>query len=764
MDFEKEKEQKPMKQENASNQNEKQRKQNETLPSSQPPFRDSLRTRAVGKRNPMASFSSNKSKEENNPSKDQGGLASFFDRVNKNKQRSPHQNAKEKEPEKKEEGEETSKENEKNQTEERTTKREEEVPRGTLGSMLKNKITNSISDFRKRGILEEEHQEENQSGSNFIQKGISKIAGVLMGSITLPSLLPVVLIGSLLAFFGIFTVTTTATTISGSFSIDYLLSQKLGEEISGTQVDESMYKQDEIDFVNRIMSIYNISKSNNRNFNAHLITGTQFVMQQYDQNFDDNKMTSNVIQELVNGMFEENMYKEEKFKETLVSSFLPKYLPSIDAGLYPSIADAILSHAASYKELAEIEEEPTTNTVGGTCTYVAPGVNIGGTRRSGSAINASNIQVQLMQTGTSSGHNYGGTSGEKMDVPLIPFEEYAAGVVYQEVGPGVQPATLRAQNIAARSYSLARPFDMGGFRKLAFENNQWILSIASSTADQVYCSLKEGCSSNKTTNSSDACQWGMIYPGTNHGTVCKGPLEEGHELYRVQDEMAGKVVVDSEGYIVYTGYKSGDQDTWDELAKSGYNYTQILLSYYASRGAAEIKQMACSGSAAAGELPWKQSDPRWGSIIISPSQKTLSSIGCLITSLAMMVARSGVSTTLSELNPGTFAQALIDLGTFNSSGSLTDFNNVTKIAPQLHVYESHHYFSGSKEYKTKEIQKYLQQGYFLIAQVTGPETNQHFVYIDSSDGENVSILDPGWNHTDLWEAYDTERLVIFKKG
>ena len=131
----------------------------------------------------------------------------------------------------------------------------------------------------------------------------------------------------------------------------------------------------------------------------------------------------------------------------------------------------------------------------------------------------------------------------------------------------------------------------------------------------------------------------------------------------------------------------------------------------------------------------------------------------------MMIQKSGVPTTIQgEFNPGTFTQALIRLNSFNSNGLFLDFHNVTQIAPQLQIYESHHYFAGSRAFKTETIKKYLDEGYYVIAQVSGPETDQHFVYIDSCDGENVSILDPGFNHTSLWEAYDTSRLVIFKKG
>ena len=673
---------------------------------------------------------------------DGSGLSSFFSKVNQRKmQQSPQNN--------------------------RSQNQEGEIEEG---SSPQSSLKNRVKDFAKPSFLNEEEETETQStGANAIRnfgKTAGKVLGTVGGFFSLPviGLIAVIAIPGIL-FGSLFASNAAVTDVASSYLVDFLISEKWGEQLRNIQVRESDYKEDEIAFVERIVEIASQNRDQNKTFDLHLISAVQASIRQHEEDFDYDEMSSSMMESLVGYMFLNDVYDQETFQNNLISSFFPSYASFISKDLYPKMANDVFEYVKQYRSTFLKESPSIAPTVGnGSCTYVAKGVNINGSQRA-VPIQASNIQVRLMQTGEASGHNYGGTFGEPLEgEDLVPFESYAAGCSYQEIGANSPSEAIKAQIIAARSFALVRPFDMGGWRKLEQVNGQWILYTASSTTDQVYCSLEKGCSSNKTTTASDACQWGMIYSGTDHGTQCQGPLPTGHQLYQLRDEMAGKVLVDKDGYIIYTAFGSSQQNSWIQSANAGSDYTQMLLATYGSKGAVEVKSMSCSAAVSSDYRNWKQTDPAWGSLKVSPSTSEFRNIGCLITSLAMMAAKSGVPVAVEgDLNPGTFLKALIRVNMFNSFGEVTNFNKVTEIAPQLKFVNNVYQFGSTQTEKTNAIKKYLDDGYYVIAQVSSSQTSKHFVHIDAVENGRVIINDPGWNYTDLFEHYSTNRLVIYKK-
>ncbi len=716
---------------------------------------------AIGKVNPMASLLPNQ-KEKSTPKeggKSPNDLSDFFSKVNNRRMNQPSGAPKSFDAPGNNQEETRSSSEETQQT---TPKQGSSIPKPSSiikDSLLKNKSQKSENATGK------------QDASSPLSSIAKKMAGAMAGFLTAPIIAIVVIVAVIVGALSlIITPVITSTSITvGTYSIDWLISEKWGETISGgIEVDDYDYKNDEISFVNRVIDIANQYRNNGQSFNPHLLSATQFVLSSYDEKFTYDDMSRGVMEELASLMFDQNnMYDEDTFRANLLNSFLPKYATRVNSNLYPNMVDEIFEHVEDYEELFLSGNNQSAYAPGGTCTYVAPGVNINGVQRN-VAINASNIQVQLMETGVSSGYDYGGSFGKPMDgEDLIPFEYYAAGCSYQEIGASSLDDAIKTQIIAARSYALSRPFDMGGWRKLENVNGQWILYTAGSTSDQVYCSLEKGCSSNKTT--ADACQWGMVYSGTNHGRVCQGPLPQGHKLYQIRDEMAGKVLVDKDGYIIYTGFASNIQRQWQSNAAT-QDYTQLLLSTYASKGAVEVKQMNCTASASDDYHSWKQEDPRWANLPLSPSHSTMAEIGCLVTSLSMMVSKSGVTTNLSgALTPATFLDALIKINSFNQIGELVSYDKVTTIAPELKVYNENVALTGQEQEKVQTIKDYLNQGYYIIAQVYNSDIPQHFVFIDKVDGNKVVMVNPSSTYsygdtTDLFQAFDSDRIILFKKG
>lgn len=68
----------------------------------------------------------------------------------------------------------------------------------------------------------------------------------------------------------------------------------------------------------------------------------------------------------------------------------------------------------------------------------------------------------------------------------------------------------------------------------------------------------------------------------------------------------------------------------------------------------------------------------------------------------------------------------------------------------------------SKNEKFSIIKKYIEDGYYLTTEVKGATAgNQHWVAITDVEGNNMYIVDPASNYTDLFIAYDWVKLSQF---
>ena len=297
----------------------------------------------------------------------------------------------------------------------------------------------------------------------------------------------------------------------------------------------------------------------------------------------------------------------------------------------------------------------------------------------------------------------------------------------------------------------------------------WVLQVAACTQDQVYCDPDQGCSSNDG-------QWGQVHSGLNHGSgFRRAAMASDSPLRTYANETAGEVLVNNQGYIVYSGYLQTEQNKFISLAKSGMNYKQILLQVYnqGSRnyGATSIQKnscgsSACNGAASGDYANWKQYEGSWVSIQMGNSGKTIKQIGCLVTSVSMQIARSGVQTNIQDFNPGTFVQFLNSHGGFVSGGNFV-WGAATQAAPSF-KYGGQISVSGmSREQKLNKIKELVnQKGVYVVAEVKG-NTGQHWVAIDTVQGNTVKMMDPGSTATDMWGQYpwaNTSTLAYYKVG
>lgn len=413
----------------------------------------------------------------------------------------------------------------------------------------------------------------------------------------------------------------------------------------------------------------------------------------------------------------------------------------------------IFSYIIMILDEADKEDKDISSTAGnGSCMYSIKGFT-DGSRKIQREVSINNLKVKLMECDGSKP-----VYGEE----LIDFEKYILGVTYQENGSGSDEG-VKTEAVAARSFALSRPAMMGnsGGTKLYEEDGQWILQLRACTNDQAYCDPDKGCWSNAAGGESGK----TMHSGQDTTKAwSRGPVAADSKLRTLVAETKGQVLVDSSGYILSTGYRSTDQRQWNS---SAFDYKQILLQHYSSQGASDILQMSCTTSSqgsTTGEFTnWKQYDPAWATVNIGNSGKTIKNIGCTVTSISMLIAKSGVPTNIENFNPGTFVQALNNNNGFTSGGSLY-WSTVSKIIPNFEYQGQKSVAGKSRAEKLQQLNELLNNGYFVTAEVKG-NTGQHWVAVDNISGENINMFDPASTSTDMWSQYswtNTSTYAYFK--
>ena len=218
---------------------------------------------------------------------------------------------------------------------------------------------------------------------------------------------------------------------------------------------------------------------------------------------------------------------------------------------------------------------------------------------------------------------------------------------------------------------------------------------------------------------------------------------------------------DSQKRVLHIYVKS---KTADEM-KTKYNFSPQQLMQYnelSSNKYANLWNNAIFGSVDSGEyINWRQTDSKWSSIRVGNSSGTLGSIGCLITSISILIEKSGCNTMIKPFNPGTFLEALNKHNGFDSSGNL-QYAAVTKAVPAFKYVGNQNLRGKTKDEKLSLIKQYLDSGYYLTAEVKGAtKGSQHWVAVIRVENNNVIMVDPGSNQTVMWNAYNYEKTTQF---
>ena len=186
--------------------------------------------------------------------------------------------------------------------------------------------------------------------------------------------------------------------------------------------------------------------------------------------------------------------------------------------------------------------------------------------------------------------------------------------------------------------------------------------------------------------------------------------------------------------------------------------TELLSDEYSSLWSNVIYGIKDSGE----YINWKQSDPEWSNVRIGNTSNTIGDIGCLITSIAILIQKSGIETkNITPFNPGTFVEVLNKNNGFDNSGNIL-YTPITKLIPEFKYSGNINLRNKSKEEKLKLITEYFNNGYYLTAEVKGATIgNQHWVAIVGINGSDVIMADPASNQTIMWNAYEFSKTSQF---
>lgn len=234
---------------------------------------------------------------------------------------------------------------------------------------------------------------------------------------------------------------------------------------------------------------------------------------------------------------------------------------------------------------------------------------------------------------------------------------------------------------------------------------------------------------------------------------------EGEIIYIYDEELFKenlKEKIYKKQFLLYSDKKR------EEMAKDTIEY---INDYYGYIG--ETPQS--SGTVSSGEYTtWKQYSGSWTGVELGNSGKTISQIGCAATSVSILIAKSGVQTTVNPLNPGTFVTKLNQSGGFGSGACQGCINwaSASAVAPSFKYVGRTSVAGNSKEQKLSSLKTLLDQGYYVVAEVKG-DTGEHWVAIDAIQQNNIIMIDPGSNNTNMWQTYpwnNTSTYIYYRVG
>lgn len=201
-----------------------------------------------------------------------------------------------------------------------------------------------------------------------------------------------------------------------------------------------------------------------------------------------------------------------------------------------------------------------------------------------------------------------------------------------------------------------------------------------------------------------------------------------------------------------------DYDKYDEFLKEFLEKKYYLDGEHTIDGKSPTNNSQASGD----YKNWIQCDSRWRDFSLGNSSYKMCDSGCLVTSIAIQIARSGTAITTETIDPGIASKKFL----FTGEGDLY-WNSVENLAPNFKYYTNINLIGMSKESVAKKLTSYNENNYYIILNVGKKSLNysHHYVALDYVDSTNdIYIMDPAsTSNTNLYDIYKIYNASIYRK-
>lgn len=160
---------------------------------------------------------------------------------------------------------------------------------------------------------------------------------------------------------------------------------------------------------------------------------------------------------------------------------------------------------------------------------------------------------------------------------------------------------------------------------------------------------------------------------------------------------------------------------------------------------------------------WTQCGQSWSNLTLPNSNYTMCQSGCLVTSIAIQIARSNVSTITSPFDPG----IALDYFSF-IDGGLFVFNSTTSLAPSFKYYSALNLLGMKKIDIANKLNSFDSSKYYIVLSVSRLNESKisHYVALDYIDtnNSNIYMIDPvSTDYKELYSYYKLYGAYIYVK-
>ena len=317
-------------------------------------------------------------------------------------------------------------------------------------------------------------------------------------------------------------------------------------------------------------------------------------------------------------------------------------------------------------------------------------------------------------------------------IKTLTLDEYIKGVTYYYIKTKniTNNEVIKAIMVSLRSDIANKTLN----NEITLENKK----------DPIYCDPYNGCSYSNAKET--------YVSGTNYDKLIESADTNTLNLLdTLMKDVDDVVVLNKNNGVLRVNTKSDLVEKYIQTAKEGINYNQIIISNVKTAN-------TLSNNYSSGEyIYWSQWKAPWGEQPINPgvapSTSTMHHYGCVITSVAILMAKSGTHINITPFDPGVFAKYMANYTSGGYYAMCSDGTGKicfrwnaaadTNLAPNFR-YTGWIDLKGTNQDKLNTIKRYYNQGYYIALRVNN---DSHSVALDHINGDKLMIIDPSSNDT-----------------